>query len=166
MYLRWAQPPARCLATCVFSLCGCLRTDSSRCVPAKSASRPEFSRSFVAFGVGANSRCFVTCVARKCLVLQAVVQATWDNESDFCPTESSFQKVFQRDTIATKPTPTVQPPSPHSWTGPTDDLGNTTTIDWFYDELGRLTEEHYDAPFGTANDFIAKYSYDLASNRV
>jgi hypothetical protein len=28
-----------------------------------------------------------------------------------------------------------------------------TTIDWVYDQLGRLTEERYDAT-GTANDYI------------
>ncbi len=47
----------------------------------------------------------------------------------------------------------------------TNDLGDVTTIDWLYDALGRLTEERYDAE-GTASDFIARYAFDLASNRV
>jgi hypothetical protein len=34
-----------------------------------------------------------------------------------------------------------------------------------YDQLGRLTEERYDAT-GTANDYIERYGYDLAGNRV
>jgi RHS repeat-associated protein len=49
----------------------------------------------------------------------------------------------------------------------TDDQGNVTTIDWVYDELGRLTEERYDFdPTDTDYDTIARYGFDLASNRV
>ncbi|MGD9723617.1 MAG: putative Ig domain-containing protein [Pirellulales bacterium] len=54
----------------------------------------------------------------------------------------------------------------------TDDQGHTTTIDWVYDQLGRLTEERYD--FDHASDpqldddydTIARYGFDLASNRL
>jgi len=43
-----------------------------------------------------------------------------------------------------------------------------TTIDWLYDELGRLKEERYDSELGdgTEYDYIARYFFDLASNRV
>ncbi|MEM1334963.1 MAG: hypothetical protein AAGG08_16055, partial [Actinomycetota bacterium] len=54
----------------------------------------------------------------------------------------------------------------------TDDQGHNTTIDWAYDQLGRLTEERYDFDHATDplqdddHDYIARYGYDLASNRV
>ncbi len=52
----------------------------------------------------------------------------------------------------------------------TDDQNNETTIDWIYDELGRLVEESYDFDHFTNNnldyDYIARYGFDLASNRV
>lgn len=54
----------------------------------------------------------------------------------------------------------------------TDDLGNTTTIDWTYDELGRLIEERYDfddptnSALDNTYDYISRYGFDLASNRV
>ena len=45
----------------------------------------------------------------------------------------------------------------------TDADGNTTTIDWLYDNLGRLTREVYD---GTSDDYITDYAYDLVGNRL
>jgi RHS repeat-associated protein len=46
-----------------------------------------------------------------------------------------------------------------------DDAGNETAIDWVYDQIGRLVEERYDAE-GTQYDYIARYGFDLASNRL
>ena len=40
-----------------------------------------------------------------------------------------------------------------------------TRIDWFYDNLGRLTREQYNG-YGTDLDFIADYTYDLVGNRL
>ena len=45
------------------------------------------------------------------------------------------------------------------------DANGDTSFDWVYDELGRLTEETYDGP-GTADGYVARYGFDLASNRV
>ena len=42
----------------------------------------------------------------------------------------------------------------------TDADGHTATIDWLYDNIGRLTRESYDG-YGTALDYIADYTYDL-----
>jgi RHS repeat-associated protein len=42
---------------------------------------------------------------------------------------------------------------------------DTTTIDWVYDELGRLVGEAYDSSLDNSMDYIAQYRYDLASNR-
>ncbi len=47
----------------------------------------------------------------------------------------------------------------------TDDLGNTTQIDWVYDELGRLNEEKHDSSIN-AEDYVLRFGYDLASNRL
>ena len=46
-----------------------------------------------------------------------------------------------------------------------DDDGNTTRIDWLYDNLGRLTRESYDSYDGPL-DFIADYQFDLVGNRL
>ncbi len=51
-----------------------------------------------------------------------------------------------------------------------DDLGNVTTIDWVYDELGRLVEESFDFDDVTNThdstyDYVTRYGFDLASNR-
>jgi RHS repeat-associated protein len=48
----------------------------------------------------------------------------------------------------------------------TDDQGSTTTFDWVYDELGRLTKETFTDDLTPANDYSAEYFFDLASNRV
>ena len=45
----------------------------------------------------------------------------------------------------------------------TDANGNTTTIDWLYDNLGRLTREVYDS---TSDGYITDYAYDLVGNRL
>lgn len=47
----------------------------------------------------------------------------------------------------------------------TDDADNVTTIDWVYDNIGRLTEEQYDS-YDNALDFTADYVYDLVGNRL
>ena len=47
----------------------------------------------------------------------------------------------------------------------TDDDGAMTRIDWFYDDLGRLTREVYDSP-GSSLDFVSDYIYDLVGNRL
>lgn len=47
----------------------------------------------------------------------------------------------------------------------TNDLNNQTTIDWVYDELGRLNEEKHDSSIN-AEDYVLRYGYDLASNRL
>jgi len=41
----------------------------------------------------------------------------------------------------------------------------TTTINWTYDSLNRLTKEQYNAP-GDANDYSHSYVYDLVGNRL
>jgi RHS repeat-associated protein/fibro-slime domain-containing protein len=69
------------------------------------------------------------------------------------------------DTLLAEYDYTVRPDGKRSQVVETDDQGITTTIDWVYDELGRLAEERFDAT-GTTDDFIARYGYDLASNRV
>ncbi len=43
--------------------------------------------------------------------------------------------------------------------------GSTTTINWTYDALNRLTKEVYDAN-GDSNDFTHTYIYDLVGNRL
>ena len=47
----------------------------------------------------------------------------------------------------------------------TDDLGRVTQIDWFYDNLGRLTGEAYDSHDDDL-DFISEYRFDLVGNRL
>ena len=47
----------------------------------------------------------------------------------------------------------------------TDDLGQVTQIDWFYDNLGRLTGEAYDS-HDDSLDFIDEYRFDLVGNRL
>ncbi len=46
-----------------------------------------------------------------------------------------------------------------------DDADQTTRIDWFYDQLGRLTREVYDS-FNDDLDFAADYVLDLVGNRL
>jgi RHS repeat-associated protein len=46
-----------------------------------------------------------------------------------------------------------------------DQSNDPTTIDWVYDALGRLIEERRDTPTGT-EDYMLRWAYDLASNRV
>ena len=45
-------------------------------------------------------------------------------------------------------------------------VAETRRVDWVYDQLGRLTEERHDVAGGVAEDFVIRYGYDLASNRV
>ncbi|MCA9186710.1 MAG: RHS repeat-associated core domain-containing protein [Planctomycetales bacterium] len=40
-----------------------------------------------------------------------------------------------------------------------------TTIDWFYDDLGRLVEERFDGP-GETLDYLDHYQFDLVGNRL
>jgi len=47
----------------------------------------------------------------------------------------------------------------------TDHAGNTTRIDWLYDDIGRLTRESYDS-YDNDLDFIADYTFDLVGNRL
>jgi RHS repeat-associated protein len=47
----------------------------------------------------------------------------------------------------------------------TDDDANTTQIDWFYYDLGRLTREVYDSSVDDTLDFAADYLFDLVGNR-
>ncbi len=47
----------------------------------------------------------------------------------------------------------------------TDDQGRVTQIDWFYDNLGRLTGEAYDSHDDDL-DFISEYRFDLVGNRL
>ena len=46
-----------------------------------------------------------------------------------------------------------------------DAQGRLTQIQWFYDELGRLTRERYDS-YDDTLDFTAEYLFDLVSNRL
>ena len=48
-----------------------------------------------------------------------------------------------------------------------DDANRTTTVDWFYDNLGRLTREVFDSQYsdGDTIDYVNDYTYDLVGNR-
>ena len=52
-----------------------------------------------------------------------------------------------------------------AWSKPTT-WGQTTTITWTYDALNRLVEETYDSSADDSLDFVERFTFDLAGNRV
>jgi len=81
--------------------------------------------------------------------------------------DNNGDKVFNgTDTLIAEYDYTVRADGKRTQEIETDAAGNTRQIDWVYDNLGRLTEERQDVSGGTTEDFIARYGFDLASNRI